>query len=497
MREGLRWSDGEPVTTEDVRFVYEDIYLNEDITPAFPARYRAAGRPDGEPMTLDIIDDYTFRVSFAEPYGGFLRELTIKGWQGYTELLRPAHHLKQYHTNYTPIEDLQPLMEEQGLTDEWWNLFNQKDCTNWEVTSSTCAGYPSLTPWLLIESQPETMHFVRNPYYFKVDTEGQQLPYIDELISVQVGDVEAVNLRVFTGEVDFLREDTALVKLPLYKENEEKGNYRVHLLDTHVDPTALILNYNYDDPTWQEVISNVVFRRALNMAIKRQEIIESVYFGLASLPETTPGEYDPEAANQLLDEIGMTERDADGFRLGPDGETFVIPIETGGGAPDLVPVTELLIEHFKEIGIKTTLKQIDPTLFGQRAEANELQATVFWSVQPMWGDGTWTDYVPDDRWGPLWRVWYNSNGEEGVEPPDEVKQLYDIYEGRIQAIPSSEEDAALREQLYSLYNENLFFLNIVEKVKYAMIADADLGNIQSAGQAIGADNSGEQFFFKQ
>ena len=112
MRQGLKWSDGEPVTTEDVRFVYQDIFLNSALTQSFPTRYRTGGVPDGAPMQLEVLDDTTFRITFASAYGSFLRQIAIDGWVGYTELIRPTHYLKQFHATYTP-----------GLPADWWNLF--------------------------------------------------------------------------------------------------------------------------------------------------------------------------------------------------------------------------------------------------------------------------------------------------------------------------------------------------------------------------------------
>jgi peptide/nickel transport system substrate-binding protein len=498
LREGLKWSDGEPVTTEDVRFMYEDVYLNEKLTPVFPAKFRAGGTPDGDIMALDIVDDFTFTISFTEPYGGLLRELTIKGWQGYTDIMQPAHFLKQYHADYTSMEDLKPLLEEQNLTDEWWQVFTAKNCRNWDLTRPQCIGFPSLYPWTRVEAdQPGVMLFERNPYYFKVDTAGQQLPYIDQVLSVLVEDSDMVNLNVLTGDVDLVREDTALLKLPLYKENEEKGGFTVTLLDNHVDPTALFLNYTYDDPVWREVTGDLRFRQALNMAINRQEIIDSIYFGLASLPELVPGDFDLDQANALLDEMGMDEKDGEGFRLGPDGETFVIPIECANHAPDIIPVCELLVEHFKEISIKSTLNVIDGTLMGQRAGANELQASVIWSVQPMWANGTWTDYMPTDRWGRNWSIWYNTSGAEGEEPPDPVKRIYELQKGRIQAVPGSDEDKALYAEIFQIHHDNIYIFNIAEKVRYALITNSKLGNVPIGGQAIGGNNSGEQFFYKE
>lgn len=497
IREGLRWSDGELVTTEDVRFMVEDVYMNEELTPSFPSKFRAGGRPAGEPMQLEIIDDYTFRLTFTEPYGGLLRELTIKGWQGYTDLMQPAHFLKQYHTAYTPIEEMADELNEMGLTDEWWQLFSSKNCQNWDLTRPRCIGFPALYPWVSVDSSaPGVLAFERNPYYFKVDTEGKQLPYIDNVTSVLTEDSDMVNLRVLAGDVDLLREDTALVKLPLYKENEEQAGFTVQLLDNHVDPVALFLNQTYDDPVWREVVGDIRFREALNLAIDRQEIIDSLYFGLAQMPQLVPGDFDLEKANALLDEMGMDQRDEDGFRLGPDGNTFELPIETANYAPDVPLAAELLVEHFKEIGIKSTLRLIDSSLAGQRVDANEAQASVIWSVQPMWPNGTWTDYLPTGRWGKLWDVWYTSGGEDGEEPPDAVKDLYTAQEGRIQAIPASDEDKALTEKIYQIHYDNIYVHNIVELVRYALITNANLGNVPSGGQAIGANNSGEQFFYK-
>jgi peptide/nickel transport system substrate-binding protein len=306
-----------------------------------------------------------------------------------------------------------------------------------------------------------------------------------------------VNLKVLTGDIDLLREDTALVKLPLYKENEEKSGFRVQLLDNHVDPTALYLNLTFDDPVWRQVTGDLRFRQALNMTINRQEIIESVYYNQAGLPELVPGDFDLDKANALLDEMGLDQRDDEDFRLGPDGKTFVLPIESASYAPDIPVVAELLVEHFKLIGLKTTFKLIDSSLAGQRVDNNEAQATIIWSVQPMWRNGTWTDYLPAGRWGRLWETWYNTNGKEGEEPPDTVKRLYELQQGRIAAAPASDEDQALTDEIYQIHRDNLYILNIVENVRYALVTNAKLGNVPSGGQAIGANNSGEQFFYKE
>jgi len=500
MREGLKWSDGEPVTSEDIRFTYEDVLLNDKITPAFPARFRTGGAPDGDPMDLEIIDDFTFKVTFSEPYGGFLRQIVIEKWVGYTELLKPAHHLKQFHADYTPLDELRPLLDEQGIEDEWWQLFTQRDCPNWNLPRPQCLGFPALSPWIIVESpSPGVLSFERNPYYYKVDTEGQQLPYVDKLISVQAEDVEAVNLKVLTGDVDFLRESTGLVKIPLYKENEEQAGFRVHILDMHVDSSALFLNQTFEDATWRQVVRDVRFRQALSMAINRDEIIESIYFGFASLPLKTVGEalseYNPDQANQLLDEVGLSEKNSDGFRLGPDGEPFTILLEHGAHAPDIAPVAELIGEYLKDVGLDAQVKQIDSQLWGQRMDANEIQATVFWTNDQGWDDN-WTGRAIEEN-GRLWWNWYTSGGAEGEEPPAWVIEAFEIDKQRWSVVSGSEEYNQLKEAGFAWDRENLPLITVVENVKYPMIASENLRNIPQAGFAIAANFSGEQLFFAE
>ena len=495
LRKGLKWSDGEPVTTADIRFAYEDVMLNEKLFPDFPAKFRAGGSAEGDPMKLEIVDDFTFKISFTKPYGGFLRELAIKSWQTYTDLMKPMHYLKQFHPTYTSMEELKPLMEENKLTDEWWNLFNLKDCTTWELTNELCADFPALWPWLRVKGEQGVLQFERNPYYFKVDTEGKQLPYIDKIIAPLVQDVEMSNLKVVAGEVDMLRENTALVKMPMYKENEEKGGYMVTLLDMHVDPISLFINMAISDTVTHQVLNDVRFRQALTKAINRQEFIDNIYFGYASFPETVDSAYDLDGANALLDEMGMDKKDADGYRIGPDGNTFVLQIFHGGGHPDFDPTMELVAEHLKKAGIKTFIKKLGGDEYSQRNTANEVPVGIGWNVQPMWQDGTWDDYLPGSN-VPMWNIWRTSKGKSGIEPPPEVKKVYELNEARIAAVPKSEEEIKITNEIYQAHKDNLWMIPLVEKAKYPLITSSKLANVPIGGQAIAANASLEQMFYK-
>jgi peptide/nickel transport system substrate-binding protein len=503
LRKGLKWSDGMPVTTEDVRFTYENILLNEQINPIFPAKFRNGFKSDEEPMTLEIVDDYTFKVHFTKPYGGFLRALAIEGWVGYTDLINPAHYLSQWHADTNPdlltSDEYKVEAEKISVTDEWWQVFAQKRCQNWDLTNPRCVNYPSLFAWIGVPSgNASLLTFERNPYYFKVDTEGQQLPYIDRIVSQQVENVEMVNMKVLAGEVDFLRESTALVKIPLYKENEEKAGFSTVLLDMHVDSSGLRLNQTFNDPDWQSVVRDVRFRQAVSLAINRQELIDSVYYSYASFPLETVGEefsqFDVDKANALLDDMGLTEKDADGFRKYPSGKVIEILLENGQQAPDLAPVADLTAQYLKAIGLKVTVRSIDSSLHGQRWAANEIQSTVMWSHDVGWaGDITLGNL---DRAGRLWRVWRDTNGAEGEEPPDWAKEAIEIDANRWQAVPGTDDYNALVEAGLQWTRDNLPYINFVEGVKYPMIVNAKMGNVPQSGYAIGYNFTGPQMFFK-
>ena len=506
MREGLKWSDGTPVTSEDVRFVAEDVYGNEDLTLTYPKRFRTQNAPDGTPMTLQIIDDFTFQVDFDDAYGGFLRNLTIETWNGWTELVRPAHYLKQFHTGYVELEDLRPLLDEMNLTDEWNQVFTNQDCLSWHVNREKCIVSPVLTPWQRVEAnEPGLLVFERNPYYHKVDTEGKQLPYIDKLLSKLVEDVEMVNTGILTGEADFMRESTGLVKIPLYVENGPKGGYRHQLLDMHVDSSSIWINQTYDDDddpqsaAWRVIAQDVRFRQAISLAVDRNEMIESLYYGYATMPMDTVGEelatQDAERANALLDAVGLDARGDDGFRQYPDGSPFTILIEHGAHAPDLEPASELVGEYLKDVGINASVKKLDPSLWAERRNNNELQATVFWAHDQGW-DNNWTSDTIQ-RAGYAWWVYMtlSPDSEMAMEPPAWVLESFELDKARWGSVSGGDEYNRLRAEGNAWHRAHLPEITIVENVKYPLIVSVDMANVATDGFAIAQNFAMEQLYY--
>lgn len=489
MRKGMKWSDGKPVTTEDVRFTVEDVLYNTELTPIFPVWMRSGGVADGTPMKLKVIDEYTFELSFDRPYGGILIRFAIQGWRGYTELIKPAHYLKQFHKKYTPLEKLEPAIKDAGFQPgEWVNLFNDKDITNWRLTQKKAIGFPVLYPWIQTKNTENMTTYERNPYYFKVDPAGNQLPYIDTIQSSLVQDIEMVGLKTIAGEVDFSRESAALIKMPLYKENEKNG-YKALLANMHVTPTDIFLNQTFDDANWQKVVQDVRFRKALNLALNRKEIIDTVYYGFAKPGSIEDPTFDLAQANKLLDDMGM-KKGPNGKRQTPDGKNFTIPFEIGAQAPDIVPLTQLIVEMWKQLGLDVTMKTIDQKLWNTKNTGNQLQATMIWTHTPLWYMGDWGQGL----WGNEWNNWKTSGGKNGKEPPENVKKLYGLID---QASAAKPDDAKkLIEQVKQEIKENVYYFIPISEVKQPLIVNAKLHNIPNdAAFAIAANFSGEQFFF--
>ena len=494
MREGLKWSDSKPVTTEDVRFAVEDVLFNKEIMPILPSWLHSGGNAQGTPMKLQIVDEYTFKISFDKPYGGFPIALAIQNWRGYSDLLKPAHYLKQFHKKYADPKELEKQIKAADLGENtestWVNLFNYKDITERELSHTNAVGFPSLYPWTMKEMNKTYAIYERNPYYFKVDAEGNQLPYIDSVKSTIVQDTEVVGLKTIAGEVDFSRETTALTKMPVYRENEDKGGYKALLANMHVTPSDVFLNQTNKDPVWRKVVQDVRFRKALNYSIDRKEIIDSLYFGFAEPSQMIDSTFDLDKANQLLDEMGM-KKGSDGYRIGPDGKRFSIPLEVQAAAPDIVPLAELLVEMWKKAGIHATVKTIDGTLWSNRNTANELKASIMWTHTPLYYMG---DYG-QGMWGPLWDAWWKSGGQKGEEPPENVKKFFSLMDELQVSTPKDAK--AVEQKMRAAMKENVFYFVHIEKVKQPLIVNANLGNVTDKGTAISINFAGEQLYFKK
>ena len=515
LRKGIKWSDGEPFTVDDIIFWWEDVILNNELTPVKPI----AWTPGGKPMELEKIDDYTIRLKFSAPYPvAILRLAHYDGVEG--SFFLPKHYLKQFHIKYNPQAN---ELAKKGGFNYWYELFNTKALINSGSGRAVDPGTPTLQAFMIISKSQDTVIAERNPYYWKIDPAGNQLPYIDRIFVSVVSNAEMVNLKTTTGDVDFAGFNTRLDMYPVYKENAVKNNYRVLLWqDVFGGEVIFMPNQTHPDPVLRKIFQDKRFRIALSLGINRDEINQLFYMGMAQPRQTTviPQsryykeefakayiEYDPVRANKLLDEMGL-KRGPDGYRVRPDGKRLEILIEYTPVDTIRGPVSEFVQQQWDKLGIKVAVKEITTELQQVRAPGNQMDMTVWnadkctdilFPITPMW-------FVPyntgwENGWCPLWAQWYASKGKSGEEPPKEAKRLLDLWEKMLSTTIESQR-TKLGQEILKSNAENLWTIGTVGLAPVPIIARNNLRNIPEKG-IWGWDYfwamlyNPEQFFFKQ
>ena len=335
---------------------------------------------------------------------------------------------------------------------------------------------PRMGPFVLKRSGSTQIISERNPYYFKVDTAGNQLPYIDYLVS-DIVNMEVYQIKVISGEADLAWLTTSIENYPLYKENEEKGGYRV-IAWPGKRPTELALRLNLNDPdlVLRRISQDIRFRQALSVAINRDSINESVFFGKAVPRQVTvlpnfPGykkewaeanaQYDPALANQLLDEMGLAEKDKDGFRLRPDGETLLLILEyriMDGGETTIL---ELVKENWEAVGIKVLLKLMERSFAETRwdsADHGVIAAGVSNTLLFYPGDRVLLA-SSDAMYN--WSQWIETKGEKGEEPPEDLKNIYKWFDEAKEQIPGSKKFIEITQKMSDLLAEKVWVIGTV------------------------------------
>lgn len=484
LRKGLRWSDGHPVTTRDVRFWYEDVFLNADLTPNIGELYKSGG----EPMTVEIVDEQTFTVSFAKPYPLFLnvlaKESTGRPGLDRPGFVEPFHYLKDYHPNHASAEALQAAMDEHNAA-AWTDLWDDRGAIqSWWLNPDM----PVLTAWRIAVPPPaDVVVMERNPFYYGVDAEGNQLPYIDRIEHRLFEDRESLNLMIIQGEIDMQARHINPGDFTLFKENEANGDYTV---SPWVDARTwtLIPNLNVEDDTLRGLFEDARFREAVNVAIDRVAINELVHAGLGEPRQAGPvsgspnfdpaletlwTEYDPDRANALLDEIGLTARDGDGFRLRPDGRRLAIVLDTRWDDQSL----ELVRQFWEDVGIEALVRLIDRTLYTERmtTAAFEMRYASFDRSSIVSADPRlllgWNTF------GAKYYEWWNSGGAKGTEPPagHAIRDVWSAWEAATTAATYDEAVARVQD-IITVHRENGWLVGLVGETPAVFIVSNRIGN---------------------
>ena len=315
------------------------------------------------------------------------------------------------------------------------------------VSGLVHAAYPSLEAYMTIEDTTEGRIYAANPYFHQVDTAGNQLPYIDYQNERYINENEIRLLKLVNGEVDYKSQSVQLESAPQLLDGAEKGDYSLQI-NPGCGAALFSFNVTHPDMEKRSVYGDIRFRQAMSMAMNRDEINDVAYYGMGVVeqfvgispaPDFVSDEikmhmtqYDPAAANALLDAVGLADTDGDGFRELPSGAPFAMNIDYATQGIGGVEV-ELVARHWNEVGIKTSFKEVTPDEYRGSQSSNALDVHVWDKGQPLAiVAGNPETFKPpygnyfNHTQGMLWAAYIDSDGADGVKPP---QWAYDLSDG--------------------------------------------------------------------
>jgi peptide/nickel transport system substrate-binding protein len=443
LRPGMKWSDGKPFGADDIVFSVEDCAKNSDLYKSVPSPLVIGGKPG----RVEKINDATVKFIFDSPYALFLEMMATPLGQHPTLFCK--HYASQFHPKYNP--NVADLARAANLS-SWPDLFRARN-GDIEIPSRwSNPDKPVLDPWVIKEPYTGGATRVvleRNPYFWQVDQAGNQLPYIDRLAFNISQDVESLMLDAISGRLDIQeRHIDTLQNKPTLSQNMQRGGYRlIELIASSSQQVQIYLNMTHKNAAMREMFANKEFRQALSLGINRKEIVDIVYLGQSQPWQTGPRpghpwehkklatqftEHDPKKAGEMLDKLGYNRKDAQGFRLRPDGQKVFFAIDVIPTLyPDAVDTLELVKRHWAEIGVDIKVNTIERALYYTRGDNNDHDAAVWpgpGGLDPMLDPRDYFAQHPQgSRYAIPWTLWYVSNGKDGQEPPESQKQRMKLF----------------------------------------------------------------------
>ena len=493
LREGMRWSDGDDFDADDFVFWYEDMIKHPALSDRLSDHQLRVG---GELADLEKIDQYTFSITFSAP--NYIFEEVLPSYE--FEPIYPSHYLKRFHPKYASKAQIDSAMKADGAA-VWKDWFWLK----FYFMSPQSVDTPVIWAWTQTNAMDQPLHVLeRNPYYWKVDEEGRQLPYVDRVARSLMPSPEAMLLKIIAGEVDYQSRRIASVNnRTVLVENQQRGQYRVVPAgNAGGNAGALFLNYWQDDEYKMRLYDDLRFRIALSVAIDRNQINDLLLKGLGNpgnslLALGSPlydekwarahAEYDPERANGILDELGLVERDADGYRLRADnGErlSMVVNLYTPGVAFG-VEMTELVKKYWSEVGLELSIRPMERSLWhaARQAYGFDLSSYSFGGDTPgrpsyVLAPQLYFAHNQYVYFGQKWADWLMTNGERGEEAPPGARRLYEIYK-QIPSVPTLEGRQKLLREAYQIHSDNLWVIGILNPPPQGafFVARSDFRNI--------------------
>ena len=490
LRAGHKWSDGHQFTAEDFRYWFEDVAENPQLSPT---GLPTALLPNGERPLFEVLDEQTIRYSWSRPNPLFLPALA-----GPDPLFiyYPTHYLKQFHQKYAQKPALDALVKQAGVRN-WAALHNKFSA----MYRNDNRDLPSLEPWVLKSTLPaDRIVFERNPYYYRVDGAGHQLPYIDRVV-FSIASSRIIPAKTGAGESDLQARYLSFDDYTFLKASEATNGYKVLLWRTGPgSQLALYPNLNVEDEAWRGLMRDARFRRALSLATDRHEINQVIYFGLAIegqntiLPESPLyrpeyralwASHDINEANRLLDMLGL-ERASDGLRHLPDGRPLDIVVENSGESSEKSDVLELIRDSWKKIGIRLFSRPMQLTLFRRRVFAGQTLMSLEKGIENALATAETSpwEFAPTAQqqlgW-PKWGQYVETKGQAGAPPdlPGAVR-LKELYQSWLNAAAGNEH-ARIWHEMLQIWAEEVYSIGLVAGVQQPVVVNARLRNVPSDG----------------
>ena len=487
LRKGHRWSDGHPFTSEDFRYYWEDFANNPEASKM--------GLPnvlmvEGEAPRVEIIDEVTVRYSWSKPNPFFLPALAAAQP---IYIFRPAHYLKQFHPKYTDLETLDKKIKAVGKRN-WVALHFFYD----KAYKNNNPDRPTLQPWALKTLPPSDRYiFERNPYYYRVDPQGNQLPYVDT-VAMTIASAKLIPAKTGSGESDLQARYLSLNNYTFLKQGEKRHGFKVRRWPSGKGAkVALFPNLNVKDPAWNLLFRNPDFRRGLSLSINRYDINQVIYYGLALegnntvLPQSELSlasyrqkwtEYNPQKANQMFDQLGLAKRNGEGMRLLPDGRAMEIIVETAGEDTEQTDVLDLIRDDWRKVGIKLFIKPLQMEVFRRRIFSGASMMSIGFGLENAIPTAMTSpaELAPTSQmqfqW-PRWGQFFDTKGHIG-EPPDipEANRLLSLNTAWNVASRRAEKERIWHEML-EINADQVFSIGIVAGVAQLVVINDRLNNV--------------------
>jgi peptide/nickel transport system substrate-binding protein len=490
LRPGHKWSDGHDFTSEDFRYWFEDVASNKMLAPS---GMPVALLPNGEAPKFEVLDEHTVRFGWSRPNPQFLPALA---GPDPLYIFCPAHFLKKFHVKYADKLILEARVKQTGAR-SWAALHTKMDT----MYRNDNPDLPTLEPWVLKTRPPaERLVFERNPYYYRVDGAGHQLPYIDRIVFT-IASSKIIPAKTGAGESDLQARYLSFDDYTFLKAGESANGYKVLLWRTGPgSQLALYPNLNVADDLWRGLVRDVRFRRALSLAVDRHEINQVIYFGLANegqntvLPESPLyrpeyrsawASYDIAQANRLLDQIGLA-RGSDGMRQLPDGRPLDIVVEDSGESTEKSDVLELIRDSWREIGVRMFSRPTQLTLFRRRVFSGQTLMSLEKGVENGLAtpDMSPWEFAPTSQqeleW-PKWGQYAETKGTAGEAPdmpaPIRLKELYESW----LAAAKGDDHAQIWHEMLRIWADEVFSIGLVAGVLQPVVVNARLRNVPADG----------------